>query len=132
MQITRGMGPVSVARNGVATGSIPWGSKHHEAFENYYDRNVHVGICVEDLPEEHNRVTLDESLTDSHGIPAPKVTYTVSENNRYMLDHGLSRAEEVFQAAGATGITRSPAPIRYAGGIYWVQREWVMIRSDPS
>ena len=32
-------------------------------------------IC-EDLPEEHNRVTLDPVLKDSHGIPAPKIDYT--------------------------------------------------------
>ena len=28
-----------------------------------------------DLPEEHNRVTLDPVLKDGHGIPAPKIDY---------------------------------------------------------
>ena len=37
-------------------------------------------IC-EDLPEEHNRVTLDPVLKDSHGIPAPRIDYTISENS---------------------------------------------------
>ena len=115
MQITRGGGPVSVARNGVASGSIPWGSGHHDAFERYYDRMVHLGICAEDLPEEQNRVTLDDSLTDGNGVPAPKVTYRMSENSRRMLEHGLSKAEEVFEAAGAIETTRSPYPLRYAG-----------------
>jgi choline dehydrogenase-like flavoprotein len=35
-------------------------------------------IC-EDLPEEHNTVTLDPVLKDSHGIPAPKIDYTMSK-----------------------------------------------------
>ena len=56
---------------------------------------------TEDLPEEHNQVTLDPELTDSFGIPAPKIQYTVSENTSRMLDHGLERAKEVLQAAGA-------------------------------
>ena len=59
-----------------------------------------VVIC-EDLPEEHNRVTLDPELTDSDGIPAPKIHYTVSENSRRMLDHSVARGTEVLEAAGA-------------------------------
>ena len=115
MQITRGGGPVSVARGGVASGSIPWGSGHHAAFERYYDRTVHLGICAEDLPEKHNCVTLDDSIKDSNGIPAPKVNYRLSENSRRMIEHGLARAEEVFEAAGAIEVNRSPYPLRYAG-----------------
>jgi choline dehydrogenase-like flavoprotein len=44
---------------------------------------------------------LDPTLTDAHGIPAPKIDYTLSENSRRMLDHGLARAQEVMEAAGA-------------------------------
>ena len=38
-----------------------------------------VGVC-EDLPEEHNRVTLDPVLKDCHGIPAPKIDYALGDN----------------------------------------------------
>ena len=113
-RITRGAGPVATARNGVAQGKIPWGKGHHQAFEKYYDRTIYMGLCCEDLPEEHNAVTLDPKLTDSHGIPAPKVTYTLSENSRKMLDHGLEKGAEVMQAAGAWEI-QSHGPIRMAG-----------------
>ena len=37
---------------------------------------------VDDIPEAHNRVTLDPVLTDSHGIAAPRVEYTVGANSR--------------------------------------------------
>jgi len=60
-----------------------------------------VAIC-EDLPEEHNTVTLDPELKDSHGIPAPKITYTLSANSRSMLDHAVARASEILRAAGRT------------------------------
>ena len=59
-----------------------------------------MAIC-EDLPEEHNRVTLDPELKDSHGIPAPKLDYTLSDNSRKMMAHGIARAKEVLTAAGA-------------------------------
>jgi choline dehydrogenase-like flavoprotein len=57
---------------------------------------------TEDLPEEHNQVTLDPNMTDSHGIPAAKIQYTISENTDKMLGHGIDRAKEVLDAAGAT------------------------------
>ena len=63
---------------------------------------------AEDLPEEHNRVSLDPDLTDGHGIPAPKIQYTVSENTGLMLSHGLERAKEVMEAAGAKKLLSSP------------------------
>jgi choline dehydrogenase-like flavoprotein len=58
-------------------------------------------LMTEDLPEEHNQVILDPSLTDSHGIPAPKLEYKVSDNTSKMLDHAVERGREVLEAAGA-------------------------------
>jgi len=59
-----------------------------------------VAIC-EDLPEPTNAFTLDPDLKDSDGIPAPKLTYRLSENSRHMLAHAVARGEEVLGAAGA-------------------------------
>jgi choline dehydrogenase-like flavoprotein len=52
-----------------------------------------------------NRVTLSDSLTDSDGIPAPKMTYALDDNTRKMITHGINRATEAFTEAGATDIT---------------------------
>lgn len=101
MQITRGAGPLGTALRGHMSGSIPWGREHHSAFERQFDHTASVGVLCEDLPEEHNCVTLDPELKDSDGIPSPKINYTLSDNSRKMLEHGLARAEEVLQAAGA-------------------------------
>ena len=62
-----------------------------------------VAIC-EDLPEAHNRVTLDPVLKDAHGIPAPKVDYTLSENTNRMLDHAIARATEALRETRQTRI----------------------------
>jgi choline dehydrogenase-like flavoprotein len=49
-------------------------------------------------------VTLDPVLKDSHGIPAPRIDYVISENTRRMMEHGIARAEDILTAAGATNL----------------------------
>ena len=115
MQIVRGgIWPWSTAMQGARSGTIPWGPGHHEAFARRFDHTANIGILCEDLPEEHNTVTLDPELVDSDGIPAPKITYTLSENSRAMLDHGIARATEAMQAAGAIEVMGG-GPARQAG-----------------
>jgi len=109
MQVTRGAaGPLATAMKGLAGGTIPWGPGHHEQFDRYFDHTVQCLAVCEDLPEECNQVTLDPELTDSSGIPAPKVTYRLSENSKTMLAHGLERGKEVMRAAGAVEIIETP------------------------
>ncbi|HEY1935518.1 MAG TPA: GMC family oxidoreductase [Acetobacteraceae bacterium] len=100
-EFNRGQGAINAAIQGLETGRIPWGEAHHDAYRKLFrHRTGMVAIC-EDLPEEHNRVTLDPVLKDSNGIPAPKINYALSENSRRMLDHGIARASEILRAAGA-------------------------------
>ena len=56
---------------------------------------------TEDLPELSNRVTLSTTQTDSHGIPAPRVHYRISDNTRKILRFTLQRMIELHEAAGA-------------------------------
>ena len=108
-EISRGMGPVATALTGMKWGIVPWGADHHSAFRGLQDRVTSLYAICEDLPEEHNRVTLGPSLTDSNGIPAPRIEYTLSENSKRMLAHAIARGTEVMEAAGAKHIeTASP------------------------
>jgi choline dehydrogenase-like flavoprotein len=114
LQVTRGLGPASTARYLLGHGALPWGADHHRELRRHFGNMIGIGVCCDDLPEEVNRVTLDPKLTDSSGIPAPKITYRLGENSRRMLDHGVARAVEALQAAGATG-WHIEAPLRPAG-----------------
>ena len=80
---------------------IPWGAEHREIMDNVYPYLAGLTVVSEDLPEEHNCVTLDPDLTDSDGIPAPKITYRLGDNTRKMLRHGEEQAKEILLAAGA-------------------------------
>ncbi|MBK7330000.1 MAG: GMC family oxidoreductase [Dehalococcoidia bacterium] len=108
LQARRGLGPAQTALWGMSRGSIPWGEGHHEAYDRLYDHNAGLIVIGEDLPEETNTVTLDPELTDSHGIPAPKLNYRLSANSRKMLDHGIERASEALKAAGAVETMADP------------------------
>ena len=59
------------------------------------------------MPEEHNRIELDRSKSDAHGIPAARATYRFSENTKKMINHGAARAREVLEEAGADEVIDS-------------------------
>ena len=107
----RGRAAVATAITGLRSARIPLGPDHHRAYRRLFNRTAGmVGIC-EDLPELHNTVALDPDLVDSDGIPAPKISYRLSENSRRMLDHAVARGTEILRAAGAEDIlTTAPIP----------------------
>ena len=122
MQFGRGTGPVNEAITSAAAGRLPWGQDHHHAYRGLFHRRLICGIACEDLPEAHNRVTLDPVLKDSHGIPAAKIDYTISENTRRMMEHGIARAEEVLTAAGATRTFTSRTALNSPGHLLGTAR----------
>jgi choline dehydrogenase-like flavoprotein len=104
----RGFGPAQTALWGMVMGKVPWGAGHHDAFARFYNHTASLVAITEDLPEETNTVTLDPNITDGHGIPAPKITYRVSDNSWKMLHHAVERAQEVLMAAGAIDTVSMP------------------------
>ncbi|MFM8614192.1 MAG: GMC family oxidoreductase [Alphaproteobacteria bacterium] len=115
MQFGRTTGLVNEAITSAAVGILPWGRDHHKTYRGLVNRRLIIGIACEDLPEEHNRVTLDPALKDSHGIPAPKIDYTISDNTARMMEHGIARATEVLEAAGARNIYTSRSLLNSPG-----------------
>jgi len=109
-------------------GKATWGPDHHLHMREYLGRGASWGIFGEDLPDENNRVTLDPALTDSSGIPAPKVTYRVGDNSRRCLDFQIERARESLLEAGAYKIEEERL-MRYSG---WHLIGTAKMGSDPA
>jgi len=101
MQVVRETGPLNEALGGATATRVPWGSGHHDAFARRFGHVVNMGLMGEDLPEMVNEVTLDPTLTDSDGIPAPLVRYRLSENSVRMMEYAAKKATEALEAAGA-------------------------------
>jgi choline dehydrogenase-like flavoprotein len=93
----------------------------------FLGRGVSWGIFGEDLPDPENRVTIDATLTDSSGIPAPKVTYKVGDNSRRCLDFQIERAKESLLEAGAHTVEEERL-MRYSG---WHLIGTAMMGTDP-
>jgi choline dehydrogenase-like flavoprotein len=113
-ELMRGVGPVTMAMLGALSGWLPWGASHHATFGSIFDHTAGLLAICEDLPEEHNRVTLDPELVDGNGIPAPRIEYRLGENSQRMLEHGVARAKQVLETAGAK-LVLAEAPMRVAG-----------------
>ncbi len=85
-----------------------WGAAMHRNTRQWLGRSMGWCIIYEDLPEETNRITLSDELTDSDGLPAPKIHFRVGENARKISNFHLDRAEEALRAAGALATIRVP------------------------
>lgn len=108
LQLTGGPGPLAIARGAVYGDMLPWGEGHHDAFAQRFDHTCGFTVCAEDLAEPANRISLSPTLLDGDGLPAPKMTYALSENSRQILDFGMARADEVLREAGALETFHTP------------------------
>ena len=122
LQFSRGTGPANEAITSAAAGRLPWGKDHHRVYRELLDHRLLIGVACEDLPEAHNRVTLDPVLKDGNGIPAPKISYTISENTSLMMEHGIARAKEILTVAGARNISASRTLLNYPGHLLGTAR----------
>ncbi|RRR86074.1 GMC family oxidoreductase [Streptomyces sp. RP5T] len=77
-----------------------WGPAIHDIARSHAG-GILWAANTEDLPEESNRVTLSPDQTDSHGVPAPKIEYRISENTRRILKFTVDRMQEIHEVSGA-------------------------------
>ena len=80
-----------------------WGPLIHESTRRLVGHAFDWFVTVEDLPQETNGVTLDPELTDSDGIPAPRIAYRIAPGAQAALEFNIARAIEAHEAAGAVG-----------------------------
>lgn len=101
MHALRGTGPVETAISAFQRRKLTFGPSMYQDFEAFYRRQVAISIICEDLPDPENRIILDPTKTDRFGVAGVKVHYTLAENSRKMMTHGMGRAKELMIEAGA-------------------------------
>jgi choline dehydrogenase-like flavoprotein len=104
-----GPGPLETGLSAMMGTDEPEGP--HRAVAATVGRSVQWGIIVEDLPDESNRVTLHDSLTDSDGVPGVRLVVQDDENAMRNMEFQVARAQESLLAAGAIGATARPMPL---------------------
>lgn len=86
------------------------------------------GAEIEDLPDERNTVTLSSDHVDSSGLPAPKLTYRLSEDSRRNMAWTVERLHEAHQAAGAVETQEIP----YLPAVGWHLLGTTRCGDDPT
>jgi choline dehydrogenase-like flavoprotein len=120
-------GPLAMTRPFPWGDGQAWGDGFHDQVKGRLGHSAAWGIVAEDLPEESNRVELAGDLTDSDGLPAPKIVYETSENTRRLLAFNVERARESLEAAGAVDVVEAPQ-IRETG---WHMLGTAKMGDDP-
>lgn len=132
----RSVPPLTYALGGFATDNpIPWGQEHRKMIDEVYPNLAGLTVVTDDLPEEVNCVTLDPHMTDSDGIPAPKINYRLGENTKKQLAHGIEQASEILKAAGARQVfdklNRETGEIEVLWRAGWHQMGTCRMGNDP-
>ena len=91
-------------------------------------RVVHVIPLTSTIRPFHAEVVIDPDVTDSDGIPAPKMRYVIGENSRRMIDYHLERMSEAHLAAGAVSLDLIPV-VRESG---WHLLGTARMGTDPA
>jgi hypothetical protein len=99
-------GPIAAAFG--LRGRVVLGPDHHEHLRSRFGRGARWVVLCEDLPDADHRVELSSDLTDGDGIPAPVVTYRLSDDVRAAIAWSTERATESLLEAGAHTVDSAP------------------------
>lgn len=65
-------------------------------------------VCGEGLPNDANSVTLDPDVKDEHGLPVAHLKHSWADNDSRLIQHGIQKAQEILEAAGAWRVRAGP------------------------
>jgi choline dehydrogenase-like flavoprotein len=84
-----------------------WGPDFAAAMDAY-ERTAGMWLVGEDMPQQSNRVTLNTSVTDDHGLPVPNVHFDDHPNDIAMRQHAWAAGRAVYDAVGAAAHVETP------------------------
>ena len=115
MQILRGAGPLDTVLNLKKLRKLKFGRDFHKIFYDYFGKTAGITVICEDLPDKKNYVELDKSPQSQKKImPDVSINYSLSNNTKNMMKHGLNNAKKILINAGAK-ISFGYGPVRNTG-----------------
>ena len=110
----RGTGPLEAARSALLRRKLKFGLSLYADFDAFFRRQLAISVICEDLPSPDNRVRLDERKSDPFNVPGVRIDYTLQNNAKKMMTHGMGNARKVLIEAGAKR-TYAYGPVRNTG-----------------
>ena len=74
--------------------------------------NLRISSYLEPLPDADNRVTLDDSTTDTYGNPVPRVEFEFDERSRETVEYALENHRKIFDVMDAEVVTEDDSLTR--------------------
>ncbi len=108
-------GPLPIEYASILTGSNGlWGEALVREMGNY-NHAVGVKMVGEAMPDENNRVTLDDEK-DRYGLPIARIHYKWTANDEALIAHALDQMEESMQLAGVRNTFRQTQDANHLNG----------------
>lgn len=84
-----------------------WGREFTTALDSY-EYMAGMWLVGEDMPQETNRVTLNQDVKDKYGLPVVNVHFDDHPNDIAMRKHAYKQGMAVYEAVGATRTLPTP------------------------
>jgi choline dehydrogenase-like flavoprotein len=108
-------GPLPIEWVGIQTSARGlWGQALRDEMEKY-NHQVGLKMVGEMLPNEANRVTLDEE-TDQYGLKVARITYGWGDNDKAMIAHALDQMQTSLELVGAKELFRQTNDTNHLAG----------------
>jgi len=108
-------GPLPIEWVGIQTSARGlWGQALRDEMEKY-NHQVGLKMVGEMLPNEANRVTLDDE-TDQYGLKVARITYGWGENDKAMIAHALDQMQTSLELVGAKELFRQTDDTNHLAG----------------
>jgi choline dehydrogenase-like flavoprotein len=90
----------------------PWGPEHKDMMRESPMRDHMVGFTMqgEDMPQATNRIDLDPSIRDIHGLPVARITYKPHRHEIAASAHYGPKLEGILHEAGAVWARTATSP----------------------
>ena len=90
----------------IAARSSAWGDDLEREIRNEFGHYLSISAGVDQLPDEHNTVTLDPTRDDYFGQPIPLVTYRFDDYTSRALHKASEVQSWILEEAGAKALSR--------------------------
>lgn len=122
-----GLGPPV---NWTFPGRPTWGQAAKDTDREFFNHSMKIGVLLNDLPRETNRVDLDPDVKDAWGQPVARITHTNHPNDVVLGNWQVRKNMEILEAAGAASIV--PVWFEQAKGNSCHQHGTARMGHDPA
>jgi choline dehydrogenase-like flavoprotein len=81
--------------------------EHKRRIQQLFAHTVGLATVGEQLPDIRNQVTLDPDVRDPFGLPVPRLTNELGENDEAMIKAIKARLKDILKASGAIEIVEN-------------------------